>query len=192
MIRLIKDERGSTSVLIVVMMIVLLAFGMAALTTSLASYKLSQKNAQFGIAYYELEEEATRIRFELLSLVEEEMKEVGYDSEHTSDIELRKAAAQGIYDGILDYASQHEGMVVEVGFDDLGDFEDLSVHEVAKITYQISIQELGNRKLDIKLSLALPKVEAFTPASEMVLVEKWSQWQEGMGEIEETFFEDPF
>ena len=41
----LRDNRGATSVLIMIMMIILMAFGIAALTTSVASRKLAQKNA---------------------------------------------------------------------------------------------------------------------------------------------------
>ncbi len=54
----LRDNRGATSVLIMIMMIILMAFGIAALTTSVASRKLAQKNANWLAEYYALQGEA--------------------------------------------------------------------------------------------------------------------------------------
>ena len=190
--QVIKDQRGSTSVLIVVMMIVLLAFGMAALTTSLASYKLSQKNAEFSIRYYLLEEEATRIRYELIALIDDGMRMVGYEPTEKQVGIIRKEAAMMIYEDLLEYASLHEGMSIEKGFDRFEEFEDSNKSEIAKISYHVVLEEEQGKNLDIKLSLALPEGTKTILAEQIVQVENWSQWQEGMGEIEETLFDDPF
>ncbi|MBN2221419.1 MAG: hypothetical protein JW708_04370, partial [Vallitaleaceae bacterium] len=175
-----------------VMMIVLLAFGMAALTTSLASYKLSQKNAEFSVRYYVLEEEATRIRYELIRLIDEGMKQVGYEPTEKQEGIIRKEAAMKIYEDLLEYASLHEGMSVEKGFEHFEEFEDRNKSEIAKISYRVVLEEDLGRNLDIKLSLALPEETKTILAEQIVQVENWSQWQEGMGEIEETLFDDPF
>ena len=53
-----KNNRGATSVLIMIMMIILMIFGLAALTTSAASRKLAQKNAGWLKEYYQLHGEA--------------------------------------------------------------------------------------------------------------------------------------
>ena len=190
--QVIKDQRGSTSVLIVVMMIVLLAFGMAALTTSLASYKLSQKNTEFSIRYYLLEEEATRIRYELIALIDDGMRMVGYEPTEKQVGIIRKEAAMMIYEDLLEYASLHEGMSIEKGFDRFEEFEDSNKSEIAKISYHVVLEEEQGKNLDIKLSLALPEGTKTILAEQIVQVENWSQWQEGMGEIEETLFDDPF
>lgn len=52
------NNRGATSVLIMIMMIILMIFGLAALTTSAASRKLAQKNAGWLKEYYALQGEA--------------------------------------------------------------------------------------------------------------------------------------
>lgn len=57
--RALNNNRGATSVLIMVMMIILMIFGLAALTTSVASKKLAEKNAGWMKEYYALQGEAT-------------------------------------------------------------------------------------------------------------------------------------
>ncbi|RRD96073.1 hypothetical protein EII17_00770 [Clostridiales bacterium COT073_COT-073] len=56
----LKNNRGATSVLIMIMMIILMIFGLAALTTSVASKKLAQKNASWLKEYYALNGEAIK------------------------------------------------------------------------------------------------------------------------------------
>lgn len=62
---LLKSNRGATSVLIMVMMIILMVFGLAALTTSAVSKKLAQKNATWLKEYYQLRGQAEKFRMEL-------------------------------------------------------------------------------------------------------------------------------
>lgn len=54
-IHILKNDSGATSILVIIFMIVLLVFGMAALTTSLASYKLANKNVSSIQGYYQVE-----------------------------------------------------------------------------------------------------------------------------------------
>lgn len=51
----LQNNRGATSVLIMIMMIILMVFGVAALTTSAASRKLARKNAMWLTEYYGLQ-----------------------------------------------------------------------------------------------------------------------------------------
>ncbi len=57
----LQNNRGATSVLIMIMMIILMVFGVAALTTSVASRKLAQKNAGWLAEYYALQGEAQAV-----------------------------------------------------------------------------------------------------------------------------------
>lgn len=54
-VHILMDDSGATSILVIIFMIVLLVFGMAALTTSLASYKLANKNVDYIYGYYQVE-----------------------------------------------------------------------------------------------------------------------------------------
>lgn len=62
---LLKSNRGATSVLIMVMMIILMVFGLAALTTSAVSKKLAQKNANWLEEYYLLQGKAEKLMAEI-------------------------------------------------------------------------------------------------------------------------------
>lgn len=51
----LKNESGAASVLVVVMMLVLVVFGLAMITTSLAQFRLSQNHEKFIDDHYDLE-----------------------------------------------------------------------------------------------------------------------------------------
>ncbi|MBC7959187.1 MAG: hypothetical protein H7X94_04895 [Vallitaleaceae bacterium] len=55
---MLKDQKGATSIFVMIFMVVLLVFGLAALTTSLASLKLADKNHNWSKEYYALEANA--------------------------------------------------------------------------------------------------------------------------------------
>jgi hypothetical protein len=55
---IIKSERGASSVLVVLVLVVLLGLGLAALTTSLASVRLGEKSGEWYSSYYELDRKA--------------------------------------------------------------------------------------------------------------------------------------
>lgn len=56
--KLIKDERGSSSILVIILMVVLLVFGLAVLTTSLSNLRLSEKKRNWLDDYYSVEAKA--------------------------------------------------------------------------------------------------------------------------------------
>ncbi len=48
MIRMLRSERGSTSILVVIFMIVLMIFGLSILTTSISNTRLAEKKNVYG------------------------------------------------------------------------------------------------------------------------------------------------
>ena len=56
----IRNEKGASSVLVMLILIVLVSLGLAALTTSLASMRLGDKSAEWHMAYYELDRMAEK------------------------------------------------------------------------------------------------------------------------------------
>ncbi len=52
---LLKDTRGASSILVIVMMVVLLVFGLAVLTTSLSNVRLGERKRAWLTEYYALE-----------------------------------------------------------------------------------------------------------------------------------------
>ncbi len=73
----LQNNRGATSVLIMIMMIILMVFGVAALTTSVASRKLAQKNAGWLKDYYALQGEAEVLHARLVEALN--LEEAGDD-----------------------------------------------------------------------------------------------------------------
>jgi len=61
----LTDNKGASSVLIILMMIVLIVFGLAALTTSMAAMRLTDKSADWTGEYYALEKEAGEFLLEM-------------------------------------------------------------------------------------------------------------------------------
>jgi len=55
MIRMLRSERGSTSILVVIFMIVLMIFGLSILTTSISNTRLAEKKRVWLSEYYLLE-----------------------------------------------------------------------------------------------------------------------------------------
>ncbi len=58
MIRIFMSNKGASSILVVLLLVVLVVFGIAALTTALSSLRLGQKNADWNTAYYATEAQA--------------------------------------------------------------------------------------------------------------------------------------
>jgi hypothetical protein len=58
--RVLADKKGATSVLVILMLLVLLVFGVAALTTALSSLRLGQKVSDWSDSYYCAESKAAR------------------------------------------------------------------------------------------------------------------------------------
>ena len=55
MIRLLKSQKGASSVLVILLMVVLVVFGIAALTTALSGMRLGQKAAAYSDTCYAAE-----------------------------------------------------------------------------------------------------------------------------------------
>lgn len=82
--QVLQENCGATSVLIMVMMIILMVLGMAALTTSAASKKLANKNASWLSEYYALQGKAEMAYAELVDGLQLE----------EADSDLRKVEAE--------------------------------------------------------------------------------------------------
>lgn len=75
----LKCQKGASSVLIILMMLVLVVFGLATLTTSLATLRLTKKSTDWTTEYYLLEAKAEELIYEVDSvLYDAEKKAVEY------------------------------------------------------------------------------------------------------------------
>jgi hypothetical protein len=63
------NKEGASSVLIILIMVVLVVFGLAALTTSLAAVRLTDKSNEWSGEYYSLEGKAGNLLFEVDSIL---------------------------------------------------------------------------------------------------------------------------
>ncbi len=62
---ILKNEKGASSVLVILMMIVLVVFGLSALSSSLAGIRLSDRSFAWSEEYYVLESQAEKTLFEI-------------------------------------------------------------------------------------------------------------------------------
>ncbi len=163
----IKNSQGSTSVLIVVMMIALLAFGMAAVTTAAAGYRLSRNTATFSQTYYDLEGQAQEMMFDLL------------------DVAIRSGEASGpfvdiLYAVLVAYSREHDG------FEILEKYPDAIL-----VGYKVSENSERAKTINVKILIQEPAGQS--SIDDILHVVDWYETQEGIGEIKDTIgFEDPF
>ena len=76
------NKKGASSVLVILMMVVLIVFGLAALTTSMAAMRLGDKSNDWTGEYYELEAKAEEFLFEIDGLlVQAELDAISYIEE---------------------------------------------------------------------------------------------------------------
>lgn len=76
---MVRDNKGAASVLVIVMMLVLVVFGLAMVTTALAQSRLSQSHETWVADYYELEKDAQAMIAEIdRVLYQTEMEVVNY------------------------------------------------------------------------------------------------------------------
>lgn len=63
--KLLRSEKGASSVLVILMLVVLVVFGVAALTTALSSVRLGQKVEDWNEKYYTAEAQANEMYAEI-------------------------------------------------------------------------------------------------------------------------------
>ncbi len=68
--KLLHAERGSTSILIVIMMVVLMVLGLAIMTTALSNRRLSDKKIDWKTDYYALESKANQTISQIMAEID--------------------------------------------------------------------------------------------------------------------------
>lgn len=106
-----KDYRGATSVLVVVIMLVLMMFGLAALTTAVAGRRLTDKNLSMTQEYYQLEGQAVKCHAKILSAIrrggqEAIKKEIVDFQEVKKAIQLERRSGKDVWQ--IDYEVKGE------------------------------------------------------------------------------------
>lgn len=192
----LKQDSGSTSVLIVIMMIVLMAFGMAALTTSYAGFKLAQKNVEFNKEFYEIEGQASRIKFDMvqiLSLVNQELQ----DNPNIFDVDTYyELFTQSANEKIIKYLNEHSDVLLEPAFE-FDEFDPLMESgedvRIGTLYYTVTSSDENPKHISVKLDIYVPTIEETLVLDQVIHTLSWYEWQDGIGEVtNDIFFEDPF
>lgn len=189
----IKDNSGSTSVLIVILMLVLMAFGMAALTTSYASYKMSLRNSEFGNAYNQMEYNAVKVEYEILSMVETISTQIKKDSKSLDKNTYNAYMSTNGSTAILNYLRNTDTKLVNAAYEQ----DDINVtvdgkKRIGTLRYTISVDDTHPINLTVKLNIYAPPLLGYDSYKEFIEVVEWYEWQESTMQIEENQFDDLF
>lgn len=191
--RYINSESGSTSVLIVILMIVLMAFGMAALTTSYASYKMATRNSAFGDEYNQMENQAVQVEYDILQIIENISLQIKTDSEVLDKNTYNEYMSVYGSTAILDYLRTTEVELVGAAFeqDEIGTIID-SKMRIGTMRYTISMEGVRPKNLTVKLNVFAPPLLGYTSYKEFIEVVEWFEWQESPMNDMEIEFDDLF
>lgn len=193
----LSNQKGSTSVLIIILMIVLMAFGMAALTTSYAGYRLASKNVEFNRKSYELEASALQTKYDILKLIVTTSEDMKQEKEDNSNSEIYyEMLFDELNIRLIDYIESHQDQISESAYE--RDEFSQQIKGSGKIRlgtfkYTVSSQDEEAKHLSVKLDLFEPTSEEVPSLDTLVTTLEWYEWQEGIGEVnEDIFFDDPF
>jgi len=189
----IKNEHGSTSVLIVVMMIVLMAFGMAALTTSYASYRMAMKNSMFGDEYNQLDSMATQVEYDILVLMETLSLQIRQQSATLDKKEYHDFMNKKGSEAILSYVQRGQNILVDAAYEQDDINSDASnLGSIGTLRYTISLEGEQPKNLTVKLNIFAPPLLGYTSYKDFIEVVEWYEWQDGIEGSGEIFFDDLF
>jgi len=192
----IKQNSGSTSVLIVIMMIVLMAFGMAALTTSYAGLRLAEKDVEFNKEFYEMEGEASKVKFDMIQILSQVNQEL-QDDPTIFDIDTYyEMFTERADEKIMNYLEVNSNKLFEPAFEFDG-FDPFSgnIEEVriGTLYYTVATKDDNPKYMSVKLDIYIPTMEAPIVLKQVIHTLSWYEWQDGIGEVNsDIFFEDPF
>lgn len=189
----IRSESGSTSVLIVILMIVLMAFGMAALTTSYASYKMATRNSAFGDEYNQMENSAVQVEYDVLRIIENMSLQIRTDSKVLDKNTYNEYMSVYGSTAILNYLRNTEANLFDAAYeqDEIGTIVD-SKMRIGTLRYTISVDGTHPKNLTVKLNIFAPPLLGYTSFKEYIEVVEWYEWQESVLSETEIEFDDLF
>lgn len=190
--RTMKNQQGSTSVLIILLMIVLMAFGVAALTTAYAGLRLTQRNSVFVQDDYELEGKAVAIQYDLLTLLDEHRLET-LNAVGAEDPMFYDYLYSEILNDIYTYAEKSSQLEM-VGFEEDLFLSNLSGGErIGTFHYQVASDVKEDKLFKVELDVHLPDADGNLGLGDLLVVNRWQLSTGSVGEVDEDiFFEDPF
>lgn len=160
------NQRGSTSVLVIIMMIVLLVFGLAILTTSLSNVRLADKKINWLKDYYLLEADAAQALAELDQLL---------DKRYLPDVTVATQVE-----------TFKDNLSKSYAYAPLEWLEDNDTAWLAKITVPMTTSDWAR---GLNLVIAIPKQQ--TGPGIAYTLKEHSQWQEDFEFDFLSGFDDP-
>lgn len=168
------NQKGATSIFVMIFMVILLVFGLAALTTSLASLKLADKNHSWSKEYYQLEANAEKEIAQIDQILfDAEVSARNYITEgqylKTSDTILKAADQKYVQEGWLkqDQVSKQEDYLeqllqfvyMDVARAQLSDYLDSGDHTTKELLIDFTVKEEKSaypKMLQVGLKVLLP------------------------------------
>lgn len=122
MIRLMKSNKGASSVLVILLLVVLVVFGVAALTTALSNVRLGQKVVDWNDKYYAAEAQANEMYAQIdgvvkpAQLASRVLSSLPLDSIASSVDELGFEVESEIIETIIDFGEESTLHKTEIDF----------------------------------------------------------------------------
>ncbi len=147
--KLQQKKKGSTSILIVIMMVVLMVLGLAIMTTALSNKSLSDKKIDWKTDYYALESKANQVIAQIMTEIDA-----------INQKQLSRAAGFAKIETLLSEATSSYQMPSFAG------------DEIAQLSMTISSQD-GTKNLAIRLQV----IGADQVAELKLKILEYKQWQ---------------
>ncbi len=207
-----KNEKGASSVLVIIMMVVLLVFGLAVLTTSLSNVRLSDRKKAWLEDYYTLEAdvETTIANYDGL-LKEAEFMALAYidtndyEEDYMIDGPLEGPLRQQVFaiayhDYVVEFISNaiagDENATFYVMDIDMDDILSGELIKPMELTFDVA-SKLGDYPKHIQVSMAINGANPLNINEDMSLINRYSlvrykQWQDAFEYDDSIDFDDPF
>lgn len=209
---LIKNEDGSSSILVIILMVVLMVFGLAVLTTSLSNLRLSEKKRSWLADYYKVEglaEKEIALIDHLLSESEDKALKVMEDGSYVDDYMLDGPVSgsqwESIYavvyhdimtETILDYIAGNQESSLAIGNYDIDAILSGNAIPVSRLDFDTAIQgEAYPKHISVTLALHNPTTTGLDGDNRLMKrfgIERFEQWQAPFEYDEGIDFDDPF
>lgn len=208
----IEGSKGASSILVILMMVVLLVFGLAVLTTSLSNVRLGERKRAWLTEYYELEGASeTEIAGVDALLLEAEasarayIETDDYMDDYMIDVPLSTALKQRVFalaynDTIGELVSAsiegHDDAALNLATPDIESVMEGKDIESSLLNFSV-VLEKSNYNKHLQLSLALLPANADNLTEDFRLITRYrvmrhTQQQEAFEYDESLDFDDPF
>lgn len=188
--QLLKKEQGATSIFVMILMVVLIVFGLAALTTSLASLKLSNKNSLWTKEYYLLESKAE----EYVAKIDQRLikaEKVARDVATAKD-QFNNEYYNNVLTNIQKLAEEVND--IEVYIED-AHFEEWIAEGSKSINLSFIVKESKEaypKNITVDMEILLPDYDVLTNMNQSRFkINRWQEWQNAFEYDQDINFENP-